>query len=87
MYLEKNKGVYEIINLGEANAISLKEMVKIIEDTLCKKATLNKLPMQPGDVKRTFANIDKAKSILGYNPKMDFKDGIQNFVNWYLGGK
>ncbi|MEG0237423.1 GDP-mannose 4,6-dehydratase [Cetobacterium sp.] len=87
LYLEKNQRVYEIINLGEANAISLKEMVKIIENTLNKKASLDILPMQPGDVKRTFANIDKAKSILGYNPKMDFKDGIQNFVNWYLGGK
>ncbi|WP_297598275.1 GDP-mannose 4,6-dehydratase [uncultured Cetobacterium sp.] len=87
LYLEKNKDVYEIINLGESDAISLKEMVEIIEMTLNKKAVLNRLPMQPGDVKRTFANIDKAKSLLGYTPKTDFKDGIQKFVNWYLGGK
>ncbi|MGL5051645.1 MAG: GDP-mannose 4,6-dehydratase [Fusobacteriaceae bacterium] len=86
-YLNKNKNVYEIINLGESDAISLNNMIEVIEKTLNKKAVIDRLPMQPGDVKRTFASIDKAKDILGYNPSTKFENGIQKFVKWYLGGK
>lgn len=86
-YLKENNGVYEIINIGESNTISLSNLVSTIEESLGKKAIINKLPMQPGDVKRTFADISKAKRVLGYNPTTDFKDGIDRFVKWYLGGK
>ncbi|MGL5056215.1 MAG: GDP-mannose 4,6-dehydratase [Fusobacteriaceae bacterium] len=86
-YLNNNKNVYEIINLGESDAISLNGMIETIEKTLNKKATINRLPMQPGDVKRTFASIDKAKKLLAYNPSTKFENGIQKFVKWYLGGK
>lgn len=79
--------MYEIINIGESNTISLSNLVSTIEESLGKKAIINKLPMQPGDVKRTFADISKAKRVLGYNPTTDFKDGIDRFVKWYLGGK
>ena len=82
-YAENNTGVYEIFNLGESQTISLKEMVATIEKITGKKALLNKLPMQPGDVNRTFADISKAKEILGYDPKTQFEDGIRNFVEWY----
>lgn len=82
-YAEKNTGVYEIFNLGESQTISLKEMVETIEKVTGKKAVLNKLPMQPGDVNRTFADIKKAKEMLGYDPKMQFENGIINFVEWY----
>lgn len=86
-YLEKYDNVYEIINLGESDAISLNKMVETIEKHLDKKAIINRLPMQPGDVKRTYANIDKAKEILGYKPTTKFDDGIEKFIKWYLGGK
>lgn len=86
-YLEENNNVYEIINLGESDAISLNGMVETIEKHLNKKAIINRLPMQPGDVKRTYANIDKAKEILGYKPTTKFDDGIEKFIKWYLGGK
>ena len=82
-YAENNTGVYEIFNLGESQTISLKEMVATIEKVIGKKAQLNKLPMQPGDVNRTFADISKAKKMLGYDPDTKFEDGIRKFVEWY----
>lgn len=82
-YLEENSGVYEIFNLGESQTISLSNMVKTIEDELGIKAILNRQPMQPGDVVRTNADISKAKTMLGYNPKTKFKDGIKKFIEWY----
>ncbi len=86
-YLEKNKNIYEIVNLGESDAISLNFMIETIEKHMNKKAKIDRLPMQPGDVKRTFAEIDKAKNLLGYNPTTKFDAGIQKFIRWYLGGK
>ena len=83
-YLFKNKNVYEIFNLGESYVVSLKEMVETIEKVLGKKAMLDKQPMQPGDVEKTYADISKAKEILGYNPKTNFEDGIKKFVDWYM---
>ena len=81
--VENNTDVYEIFNLGESQTISLKEMVATIEKVIGKKALLNKLPMQPGDVNRTFADISKAKKMLGYDPDTKFEDGIRKFVEWY----
>ena len=74
---------YKIYNLGESKVITLKELVNVIETTVGKKAKLNQLPMQPGDVSRTYADISKAKSEIGYNPKYTFEKGIENFVMWY----
>lgn len=82
-YVEKNNRVYEIINLGESETISLKKMVEVIENSLGKKALINKMPMQPGDVQRTNADITKAKKMIGYNPETNFKDGIDKFIKWY----
>lgn len=86
-YLEKYENVYEVINLGESDAISLNKMVQTIEKYLGKEAVIERLPMQPGDVKRTYASIDKAKELLGYKPTTKFDNGIDKFVKWYLGGK
>ena len=82
-HIEKKNGVYEIINLGESETISLKNMVEVIENSLGKKALINKMPMQPGDVQRTNADITKAKKMIGYNPETNFKDGIDKFIKWY----
>ncbi|MBN2618544.1 MAG: GDP-mannose 4,6-dehydratase [Spirochaetales bacterium] len=86
-YVENNQSVYEIFNLGESDTISLTRMVSTIENALGKKAIINKMPMQPGDVNITYANVNKAKSVLGYNPSMDFEEGIKNFVDWYRRNK
>jgi len=79
--IENLKG-YEIINLGESKVISLSQMIHTLENHLIKKAKINYLPMQPGDVITTYANIEKAKKILGYNPKWKFEDGVREFIRW-----
>ncbi|OMF32607.1 epimerase [Paenibacillus sp. FSL H8-0548] len=73
---------YEVFNLGESNTINLKRMVEAIEDALGRNAEINKMPMQPGDVNRTFADVSKAKKVLGYKPSWHFEDGISKFVEW-----
>lgn len=82
-YLKNNSDVYEILNLGESHVVSLKEMVEVIENTLGIKAKINKLPMQMGDVEKTYADINKAKTLIGYNPSTKFEDGIVKFVDWF----
>ena len=82
-YLFNNEDVYEIFNLGESHVVSLKEMVETIENALGKKATLDIQPMQPGDVDKTYADISKAKAMIGYDPQTNFAEGIRKFVEWY----
>ena len=79
--MENLKG-FRIFNLGESNAISLKELVALLENSTGKKADIKYLPMQDGDVLRTFADISRAKSVLGYNPVVNIADGISNYVEW-----
>ncbi len=83
-YLEGHSDLYEIINLGENQVVSLNEMVRTLESTMELKAQKKKLPMQPGDVERTHANIDKAKSLIDYSPGTNFQNGIKKFVEWFL---
>ena len=82
-YVLTHEDVYEILNIGNSSPTSLKEMIDTIAETLGVKPKINKLPMQPGDVDRTFADITKAKKMIGYEPKTTFKEGIQKFVDWY----
>ena len=74
---------YRIYNLGESRVINLKKLVETIENILGKKAILNQMPLQQGDVNITYADISKAKSEIGYNPKYDIETGIRKFVEWY----
>lgn len=77
-----NDTPYEIINLGGGAPVSLNQMIETIEKVLNKKATIEHLPMQPGDVSKTAADITKAKKLLNYNPKTSFKEGIIKFIEW-----
>ncbi|MBS1572906.1 MAG: GDP-mannose 4,6-dehydratase, partial [Bacteroidetes bacterium] len=83
-FLENNNLVYEIINLGENEVISLGKMLSTIEMNLQQTANITPLPMQPGDVQKTNADISKAKSLLNYNPTTNFQNGIKKFVEWFL---
>jgi UDP-glucuronate 4-epimerase len=74
---------YEVINLGESRTVELRELVSLIEKATGKTARLNRLPMQPGDVPVTFADIAKAKRLLDYNPRVPIEAGIARFVEWY----
>ncbi len=82
-YSVNNENIYEIINLGNSYPVTLASMLKTIENALGKEASIEKMPMPPGDVKQTFADIAKAKALLGYEPKTTFEDGIKTFVKWY----
>lgn len=73
---------YEIFNLGGGSPITLKEMISAIEKGLNKKAKINQMPMQPGDVDKTISDISKAKKLLGYTPQTSFSDGIKKFIAW-----
>jgi len=84
LYLETHSGVYEIINLGESEVITLSEMLSTIENTLGISAIRKNLPMQPGDVRKTNADITKAKTLIDYKPDTDFQNGIKKFVEWFL---
>lgn len=75
--------IFEVINLGNSHTISLKEMIETIERELKIPAEIIKLPLQAGDVDRTFADIDKAKKLIGYEPKTNFNVGIKNFITWF----
>ncbi len=74
---------FEIYNLGESQTTSLKELIRLIEEGLGKKANIETMDFQPGDVSVTYANITKAKRMLKYHPKVKMKEGIQRFVEWY----
>ncbi|SDI71298.1 GDP-mannose 4,6-dehydratase [Chryseobacterium jejuense] len=84
LYLENNSNVYEILNLGESQVVALTEMVSTIEDAMKVTAQKKILPMQPGDVTKTNADITKARELIGYKPDTDFQNGIKKFVEWFL---
>ncbi|MGD9929071.1 MAG: GDP-mannose 4,6-dehydratase [Mangrovibacterium sp.] len=82
-YLFENEKVYETVNLGNNQPVKLTDMIGAIEAATGKKANIKQLPMQPGDVDITFANIEKAKALFGYQPNYSFDEGVKNFVDWY----
>ena len=77
----------EVFNLGESQTTTLNELIASIENALGKKAVINKMPEQPGDVPLTFADIGKARALLGYDPHTQIAEGIPKFVEWYRGVK
>ena len=79
---QKNFG-FEILNLGESQTVTLTYLIELLQDALGKKAVIDRKPLQPGDVPITFADISKAKSILGYNPTVKIEEGIPRFVDWF----
>lgn len=78
---------FEIINLGNNYTVSLKELIQAIEDVTGKKASINQLPEQRGDVPKTYADITKARTLLGYNPQTSLKEGLNDFYKWFLENK
>lgn len=85
--VQYDKTAFEIINLGNNYSIPLKDLIKTIEEVTGKKARIEQLPEQAGDVPKTFADITKAKNLLGYEPKTKLKEGIQQFYDWFIANK
>ena len=75
---------FDIFNLGESQPIELREVIAKIETTLEKKATINTLPPVPGDMPATYADISKARRLLGYAPTTPIQSGLRKFIEWYL---
>jgi UDP-glucuronate 4-epimerase len=82
--LKYDGAMFDVFNLGESETIQLKDLIAAIEAALDKKAKINRLPEQPGDMPLTCADISKARKLLGYNPKTKFEDGLPKFVDWFL---
>lgn len=74
---------YDIFNLGGSRPVELRRLVEVIETESGKKAVIERLPMQPGDVERTYADLAKSAAILGYRPTTSIEEGIRAFVSWY----
>jgi UDP-glucuronate 4-epimerase len=82
--MECERPGFEIYNLGDSRPIALKYLVQLIEGALNKNAMVNNMATQPGDVPITYAEVSKARDVLGYNPKVTIEEGISLFVRWYL---
>lgn len=78
---------FEIINLGNDHPIELNYLINLIERILKKKAIIGKFARQPGDVNVTWANITKARKLLGYRPKVSIEEGMEKFITWYLNNR
>ena len=83
--IDYDKSDYEVINLGESRTVELRELISLLEKELGAIAQIDQQPLQPGDVPQTFADITKARRLLGYNPQTQIEDGIRRFVEWFRG--
>jgi UDP-glucuronate 4-epimerase len=84
MACTKKEFGFDVINLGECHTVTLIHLIELLESALNKKAIIQWLPPQPGDVPITFANIEKARKLLGYNPSVNIETGIRLFADWFL---
>lgn len=76
---------FEVINLGESRTVELRRLVELLEQALGKRAIIDHQPQQPGDVPVTFADVGKARRLLGYEPATQIEAGIERFVEWFNG--
>lgn len=74
---------YEIINLGRSDTVALDKLVSLLESALGRTARVRREPVQPGDVKQTFADISKARALIGFEPRTSIHDGVARFVKWF----
>ncbi|HEX8119484.1 MAG TPA: GDP-mannose 4,6-dehydratase, partial [Pyrinomonadaceae bacterium] len=74
---------YEVVNLGGSRTVSLSELIALLEKELGRKAVIDRRPTQPGDVPQTFADVTKARRLLGYDPRTPIEEGIRRFVEWF----
>jgi UDP-glucuronate 4-epimerase len=75
---------FAVYNLGESRTVPLRRLIDLVGECVGKKPLVRTLPEQPGDVKRTYASIEKARSNLGYAPRVPIEEGLRDFVRWYL---
>jgi UDP-glucuronate 4-epimerase len=76
---------YEVFNLGESRTVELRELIALLEGELGREAVVERQPAQPGDVPQTFADVTKARRLLGYDPRTPIEEGVRRFVDWFKG--
>jgi UDP-glucuronate 4-epimerase len=81
--IDYDQSNYEVINLGESRTVELRELISLLEQALDRHAEIDRQPPQPGDVPQTFADISKARRLLGYDPQTPIEEGIGKFVEWF----
>jgi UDP-glucuronate 4-epimerase len=81
--IDYDQSNYEVINLGESRTVELRELISLLEKELDLPAKIDRQPLQPGDVPQTFADITRARQLLGYNPQTQIESGIKRFVEWF----
>ncbi len=81
--IDYDGSVHEVFNLGESETTELSQLIELLENSLGKKAVIDRQPLQPGDVPITYADISKSRDLLGYKPKTRIDEGIRKFVEWF----
>lgn len=79
-----SKAPYRIYNIGNNQPVELMHLIEMLEKALGKTAEKNMLPIQPGDVPQTYANVDDLMADVGFKPETPIEDGVRRFVDWYL---
>lgn len=74
---------FEVFNLGNSQTVTLNEFIAVVEKVVGKKAVINPMPVQAGDVPRTFADSAKSRRVLGYNPQTSIEQGMEKTAKWY----
>jgi len=78
-------GPYRIFNIGAEQQVELLRYIEVLEDCLGRKAIMEMLPLQPGDVPDTVADVTDLAEVVGYRPRVNVEEGVKNFVDWYRG--
>ena len=81
--LNYDQSRFEIINLGESETTELGRLIELLERALDRRAVIDRQPQQPGDVPVTYADVSKARRLLGYDPKTKIEAGIEKFAEWF----
>lgn len=83
-YLRREQSAYEIVNLGGARTTSLRRMIRLLGEALDVRPRIRRMPDQPGDVRRTYADVSRAERLFGYRPAVPFEEGVERFGAWIL---
>jgi len=81
--VRRQDGAYGVFNLGNSQTVELSEMIATIAGEMAVEPRIRELPMQPGDVLRTYADISRAREAFGYEPTTDFRQGVRRFLDWF----
>jgi UDP-glucuronate 4-epimerase len=81
--VRRSDPIFEVVNLGESRTVSLREMIQVLGEEMGVEPVIDRQEMQPGDVERTYADVSKARELLGYEPSVEFRDGVRVFLEWF----